>query len=46
VPAVANKTYNEYDLFAKEFEMDVIYTISKDLEQMAQQEKQAEMSYM
>ena len=46
VPAVANKTYSEYKIFAEAYELDVIYTINNDLEKLADEEKQAEMSYM
>jgi len=46
VPEVKNSTYDEYERFKKVFEMDAVYTISKELEETAQQEKQAEMNYM
>lgn len=36
----------EYERFKNAFEMDVVFTISKDLEEVALQEKQAEMNYM
>ena len=36
VPAVPNKTYSDYSVFANVFEMDVVYTISKDLEHLTQ----------
>ena len=36
----------EYELFSKVYEMDVIYTIGKDLEQTANEEKNAELNYM
>ena len=38
--------YADYENFGKAYEMDVVYTISKELEDSANQEKQAEMSYM
>ena len=46
VPEVQNKTYNEYDRFGRELELDVCFTISKDLEDLAKQEKVAELNYM
>ena len=45
MPAVENKTYNEYEKFSKEYELDVVYTIDKDLESLANEEKFAEMSW-
>ena len=46
MPAVSNKTYSEYKEFADAYELDVIYTINNDLEKLADEEKQAEMTYM
>lgn len=33
-------------MFGKAFEMDVVYTISKDLEEIANEEKNAELNLM
>lgn len=46
VPDVKSSTYVEYERFKNAFEMDVAYTINKDLEERAQLEKQAEISHM
>ena len=46
VPAVQNKTYEAYKKFAEAFEIDVVYTINNDLEELAADEKKEEMSYM
>jgi len=35
VPEVKNSAYNEYERFKNVFEMDVVFTISKDLEETA-----------
>ena len=36
VPEVKNKAYSEYETFKLEYEADVVYTISKDLEEIAE----------
>lgn len=35
VPEVKSNTYVEYERFKNAFEMDVVFTISKDLEEVA-----------
>ncbi len=46
MPEVKNSTYDEYERFKNIFEMDVVFTISKELEETALQEKLKEMNYM
>ena len=46
VPQAKKNPNPEYEVFKKVFEMDVIYTIGKDLEELANEEKFAEMNLM
>ena len=43
--AVKTQAYSDYEKFKNEYELDVVFTINKDLEESAQQEKLAEMNY-
>ena len=46
VPQAKKNPNPEYEVFGKAFEMDVVYTISKDLEEIANEEKNAELNLM
>ena len=46
VPQAKKNPNPEYEVFKKVFEMDVIYTIGKDLEEIANEEKNAELNLM
>ena len=46
MPQAKKNPNPEYEVFGKVFEMDVIYTIGKDLEAIANEEKLAEMNLM